>query len=103
MRQEVDEHLKRLAPELDRRPRVVQLLARGIKHIVAKAAAHRLPLAPSEPSVPPYRSWATPPRGAPTPSAPAAPARIIAQSTPQNTPKIPRNCPERVMCSCPAG
>src|SRR5439155_26747462 len=41
MCQKVGEHLKRLAPELHRYARVLQLLARRIEDIVTKAVPHR--------------------------------------------------------------
>jgi hypothetical protein len=41
MCQEVGEHLKHLAPELDGLPGVLQLMTLGIKHIVAKHVVHR--------------------------------------------------------------
>ena len=41
MYQEVDEHLIRLAPDLNGHPSVMQLMALGVKHIIAKAIAHR--------------------------------------------------------------
>jgi hypothetical protein len=52
MHQEVDEHLKHFAPELDGHPRVMQLMPLGVQHIVAKAIAHRPTLlVASEPSI----------------------------------------------------
>ena len=41
MRQEIDEHLKHLAPELERLPRAMQLLALRVQDILAKDVAHR--------------------------------------------------------------
>jgi hypothetical protein len=41
MRQKVGEHLKHLAPKLDWLPSVMQLMALGVKHIVAKDVVHR--------------------------------------------------------------
>jgi hypothetical protein len=50
MRQEVNEHLKHLAPERARHPRVMRLMALRVEHIVGENVEHR-PLAPSEPNV----------------------------------------------------
>jgi hypothetical protein len=44
MRQEIGEHLKDFAPQLDRRSRTMQLMAFGVQDIVAKEVPHRLPL-----------------------------------------------------------
>ena len=41
MRQQVDEHLKDFAPQRERLPSVMQLIALGIQDIVAKRVAHR--------------------------------------------------------------
>jgi hypothetical protein len=41
MRQEVGEHLKGFAPELDGHPRPMQLSALGVQSIVAKEVTHR--------------------------------------------------------------
>jgi hypothetical protein len=90
MRQEVDEHLKDFTPEFDRLPSLMQLMALGVKHIVAKDVTHRLPLAASEPSVPLDLPWAAAPRSSPTPSSQATPAR----SYHKNLPEIPRKFPE---------
>jgi hypothetical protein len=79
---------------------VMQLLALGVQRIVAKAVAHR-PTLPttSEHRVSPDMPWTAAPRGSPTPSSQAPPALIVSQETLQNTLKIPRICPERVMFS----
>ena len=42
VRQEVGEHLKYFAPELDWLPSVMQLMTLDVKHIVAKDVVHRL-------------------------------------------------------------
>jgi hypothetical protein len=79
MAQQVDEHLKDFAPELDQLPSVMQLIPLGVKHIVAKDVAHRHPLAASEPSIHPDILCAVASRRSSTPSSQAAPARIISQ------------------------
>ena len=40
MRQEIGEHLEDFAPEFERLPSVMQLIALGIQDIVAKDVAH---------------------------------------------------------------
>src|SRR5262249_1136883 len=57
VRQEAGEHLKRLGPELDGLPSVMQLMTLGVKHIVAKDVVHRFAALPTlEPCWP----WAIP-------------------------------------------
>ena len=96
MRQEVDEHLKDFAPELDWLPGVMQLMALGVKHIVAKDVAHRLP---------PCRLGAQRTPGHPVGGrSPRLSHAILSghtgahhstrdsQKYPKNSPKLPRTC-----------
>ena len=66
MRQEVGEHLKGFAPQLDGRPRTMQLSALGVQDIVAKEVAHRPPLS-VEPLQPQDTPWMAAPHRSPAP------------------------------------
>jgi hypothetical protein len=95
MRHEVDEHLKDFAPELDGLPNVMQLMALGVKRIVAKDVAHRTPLAPSEPSVPRHPVGSRFPRLSHATLSGWTGAyhiTIDSQKYPEKSPKLPRTC-----------
>src|SRR4029453_10424189 len=96
MHQEVGEHLKDFAPEPDRCPRVLQLLALGIEDIVAKDVTHRPTVLVTLALILPQGiPWAAAPQGSHTPSPEARMAPIISH----HTLKMPPKCPESVMFS----
>ena len=70
MRQEIGEHLKHFAPELDGLPSVMQLMALGVQDIVAKDVVHRPALLST---LEPFRLRAIPCVAAPRGSRPYSP------------------------------
>src|SRR6266540_1146410 len=87
MRQEIGEHLKDFAPELDGFPSMMQLLALGIQDIVAKEVAHRSAFLSALAHILPQPS-----RGSQHPLGPAH--ALLRLHSAHHSTKIPRKCPE---------